>query len=160
MRPAVGAALGACLAFAFVALTMAVAQTGPQPRLRTTTLTVTTATGTHAFTVEMAETPEQKSRGLMFRTTMAPDEGMLFDFRRDEVITMWMQNTILPLDMVFITRDGRVATIAERTTPYSTDTISSQVPVRAVLEVNAGTARRIGLRPGDQVRNVVFGNAR
>lgn len=159
MRPAFGAVLGALLIAMFAQVWPVTAQTGPQPRLRTTPLTVTTQSGTHAFTVEMAETPDQMSRGLMFRTSMAPDEGMLFNFRRDEIVTMWMMNTILPLDMVFITRDGRVATVAERTTPFSTDVVSSRVPVRAVLELNAGTAARIGLKPGDQVRNVLFGNA-
>lgn len=156
MRGFVGALV---VAWAVLVTSWVQAQNGPQPRLRTTTLTITTNTGTHAFTVEMAETNEQKARGLMFRTTMAPDEGMLFDFRRDDIVTMWMQNTILPLDMIFISREGRVVSVAERTTPYSTDTISSRVPARAVLEVNAGTARRIGLRVGDVVRNVSFGNA-
>jgi uncharacterized membrane protein (UPF0127 family) len=159
MRPAFGAVLGALFLAMILHVWPAQAQTGPQPRLRTTPLTITTASGTHTFTVEMAETPDQMARGLMFRTTMAPDEGMLFNFRRDEIVTMWMQNTILPLDMVFITRDGRVATVAERTTPYSTDVVSSRVPVRAVLELNAGTAARIGLKPGDQLRNALFGNA-
>jgi uncharacterized membrane protein (UPF0127 family) len=136
----------------------AFAQDAPQPRLRTTPLAITTVTGEHRFTVEMAISPEQKARGLMFRTAMPADEGMLFDFGRDDIVTMWMRNTILSLDMIFIDRDGRVATIAERTTPFSEAIISSRVPVRAVLEVNAGVARRIGLRRGDRVRNVIFGN--
>jgi uncharacterized protein len=154
----------ALLALAAMVLTSAAAdaQTGqgtPQPRLRTTPFAVTTATGPHSFTVEMALTPEQMSRGLMFRRDMAPDEGMLFDFGRDQVITMWMENTILSLDMIFLSADGRVLHIAERTTPFSRDIVSSTVPARAVLEVIAGTARRIGLRVGDRARNVIFGNA-
>jgi hypothetical protein len=149
---------------AFLAATLVIAgstahaQDGPQPRLRTTPLVAETVTGRHRFTVEMAISPTETARGLMFRTAMPQDEGMLFDFGRDEIVTMWMRNTILPLDMVFIDREGRVASIAERTTPFSEAVISSRVPARAVLEVNAGTVRRIGLRVGDRVRNVIFGN--
>lgn len=131
----------------------------PQPRLRTTPLVITTVTGRHAFTVEMAMTSEETQRGLMFRTTMPQDEGMLFDFRRDEIVTMWMRNTPLPLDMIFIDGQGVVRHVAERTTPFSEAVISSRFPVRSVLEVNAGTARRIGLRAGDRVQNVLFRNA-
>jgi uncharacterized membrane protein (UPF0127 family) len=135
------------------------AQDGPQPRLLTTPLTITTSSGEHRFTVEMAVTPEQSARGLMFREQLAPNEGMLFDFHRDQIVTMWMRNTILSLDMIFISREGQVATIAERTTPFSESVISSRVRVRAVLEVPAGTAQRLGIRPGDRVRNAMFGNA-
>jgi uncharacterized protein len=134
------------------------AQTGPQPRLRTTPLVLTTVTGQHRFTVEMALTDEQRAIGLMFRENVPADEGMLFDFGRDDVVAMWMRNTIVSLDMVFIRADGTVAHVAERTTPQSLDIVSSRTPVRAVLELAAGTARRIGLRPGDRARNVIFGN--
>jgi uncharacterized membrane protein (UPF0127 family) len=155
MRATLAAALGAFLIFAGASF----AQTGPQPRLRTTPLTIQTATGEHRFTAEMAITPEQTSRGLMFRESVPDGEGMLFDFGRDEVVTMWMRNTPVSLDMIFIRRDGRVATVAENTTPLSEAIISSRTPVRAVFEVRAGTARRLAVRPGDQVRNVLFGNA-
>lgn len=148
----------AALVFALIGFG-ASAQDGPQPRLATSPLVIETATGSHRFTVEMALSSEQMSRGLMFRATMPADEGMLFDFGRVDMVSMWMRNTILSLDMLFIDRDGVVRHIAERTTPFSEAIISSRVPVRAVLELNAGAARRIGLRVGDRVRNVIFGTA-
>ena len=103
------------------------------------------------FNVELAETSEQKSRGLMFRREMADNEGMLFLHRRDRVRTMWMANTFLPLDMLFIERDGTIARIEENTIPQSRDVISSRKRVRAVLELNAGTARNLGISAGDKV---------
>jgi uncharacterized protein len=152
----------ALIAFVLLACGVCVAAaqwTGPQPRLRTTPLALVTAGGEHRFTVELALSDEEKSRGLMFRERMAPDEGMLFDFGRDAPVAMWMQNTILPLDMVFIRSNGTVARVAENTTPFSTETIPSREPVRYVLELNAGTARRIGLARGDRVRHVLLGDA-
>ena len=134
------------------------AQDAAQPLLRTTALEIRTVTGTHRFVVEMALADEERSVGLMHRREMADEAGMLFDFGRDDVVLMWMKNTILSLDMVFIKADGTVANVAERTTPFSLDTIASRGPVRAVLEVSAGTAKRIGLKAGDRVRNVIFGN--
>ena len=103
------------------------------------------------FNVELAETSEQKSRGLMFRREMADNEGMLFLHRRDRVLTMWMANTFLPLDMLFLERDGTIARIEENTIPQSRDVISSRKRVRAVLELNAGTARNLGISAGDKV---------
>lgn len=115
------------------------------------TLVIETRTGAHEFQVELAITPEQRSRGLMFRTELAPDAGMLFLGASDRVQTMWMANTVLPLDMLFIEADGTIATIAENTIPFSREIISSRRPVRAVLELNAGTVRRLGIRVGDKV---------
>ena len=103
------------------------------------------------FSVELAESGEQKSRGLMFRREMAADAGMLFLHNRDRVVTMWMANTFLPLDMLFIKADGRIARIAANTIPQSRDVISSRQRVRAVLELNACTARMLGISVGDQV---------
>ena len=111
----------------------------------------------HRYEVEVAATPPARARGLMFRRALAPRAGMLFDFGRDEVARMWMKNTFIPLDMVFADRDGLVRGIAPDARPRSLDAISSRVPVRAVLEVNAGEAGRIGLRPGDRLRHPVFG---
>ncbi len=111
------------------------------------------------FKVEIADTDERRALGLMYRTTLAADAGMLFDFRRDEDVAMWMRNTRIPLDMLFIDRTGRIVNIAERAVPFSEATISSAAPVRAVLEVNGGTAARLGLRPGDRVIHPIFGNA-
>ncbi len=110
----------------------------------------------HHFKIEMADTDERRTVGLMFRPAMAPDAGMLFDFKRDQPVAMWMRNTLIPLDMLFIARDGRIVNIAERTVPLSDATISSAGEVRAVLEVNGGTAQRLGLKPGDHVSHPMF----
>ena len=109
------------------------------------------------YEVEVAATPGARAQGLMFRRSLAPRAGMLFDFGRDEVARMWMKNTFIPLDMVFAGRDGTVRGIARDARPRSLDTISSRVPVRAVLELNGGEAERIGLAPGDRIRHPVFG---
>ena len=111
----------------------------------------------HHYEVEVADTPRERARGLMFRRSLDPRAGMLFDFGRDEIARMWMKNTFIPLDMVFADRDGTVRGIARDARPRSLDTISSRVPVRAVLELNGGEAERIGLAPGDRIRHPVFG---
>jgi uncharacterized protein len=122
-------------------------------------LVIKTADGVeHRFTVELATTEAERERGLMFRTAMAPDAGMLFDFKEVEPVAMWMKDTYLPLDMLFIARDGRIAHIAERAVPYSLATISSGEPVLAVLELNSGTASRLKIKPGDRVIHPIFGN--
>ncbi|MEK9661834.1 MAG: DUF192 domain-containing protein [Alphaproteobacteria bacterium] len=123
------------------------------------TLAIETAKGSYDFAVELAETPQQKSRGLMFRESMAADAGMLFVYSRPQVITMWMRNTYIPLDMLFIARDGRIAHIAQNAVPRSDRTISSHARVTGVLELNGGTARRLGIAVGDRVRHAAFGNA-
>jgi uncharacterized membrane protein (UPF0127 family) len=115
----------------------------------------------HEFTVELAVTPQQLARGLMHRRSMAPDAGMLFDFsRRGGRASMWMKNTYIPLDMLFIKADGEIESIAERTVPHSLETISSKGPVRGVLELNGGTAARLGIEPGDIVEHPIFGFAK
>jgi uncharacterized membrane protein (UPF0127 family) len=135
------------------------AQTGPQPRLPEEPLTFITRDGTrHEFRVEMALNWNQQMVGLMFRPSVGPNEGMLFDWGVSRESQMWMRNTITSLDMVFITAEGRIRRIAERTVPYSEATIPSGGPVRATLELAAGTAERLGLRPGDQVIQRIFGN--
>ena len=113
----------------------------------------------HTFNVEIADTDERRALGLMYRTSLAADAGMLFDFKQDEDVAMWMRNTPIPLDMVFIDRTGKIVNIAERAVPFSEATIPSAGPVRAVLEVNGGTASRLGLKPGDRVLHPMFGNA-
>jgi len=136
------------------------AQSGPQPVLPREDLVIVTRDGRqHGFRVEMAATPEQQTIGLMFRTEMGDDEGMLFDWGIPRESTMWMRNTILSLDMIFIAADGRIQAIAERTVPQSLATISSGGPVRATLEVNAGTAERLGILVGDRVLHRIFGTA-
>lgn len=110
----------------------------------------------HRFAVEVADTDERRALGLMYRTALPADAGMLFDFKVDQPVAMWMRNTRIPLDMVFIRRDGRIANIAQRTVPFSETSIYSSGPVRAVLELNGGTAERLGLKPGDRVIHPMF----
>ncbi len=119
-------------------------------------LEIVSKSGVHVFAVELAVTDAQRARGLMFRRELPEGQGMLFDFKRDQVVTMWMENTYVSLDMIFIRADGRIARIAENTEPLSRAIISSGGPVRAVLEVVAGTARKLGLAPGDKVAHPMF----
>jgi uncharacterized protein len=122
----------------------------------TAELTIESGGKRHKFNVEFADTDERRALGLMYRTTLAADAGMLFDFKVDQPVAMWMRNTRLPLDMLFITRDGRIANIAQRTVPFSETSIYSSGPVRGVLELNGGTAERLGLKPGDRVIHPMF----
>jgi uncharacterized protein len=122
-------------------------------------LAIHSASGTHRFNVELADTAEKRTVGLMYRPSMPTDSGMLFDFKTDAPVTMWMRNTRIPLDMLFITRDGRIANIAERTVPFSETTIPSKGPVRAVLELNGGTAARLKIKAGDRVDHPMFAKA-
>ena len=129
----------------------------PQPRLPTEPLVIVTRDGRrHEFTVEMAIQPEQQMIGLMFRPEVKADEGMLFDWGSPRESSMWMRNTIAPLDMVFIAADGRIHRIAERTVPQSLATVSSNGPVRATLELQAGITERLDIRPGDRVLQRIF----
>lgn len=108
------------------------------------------------FTIELAETPEHRARGLMFRTELADNRGMLFDFKETRSVSMWMKNTPLSLDMIFTDDKGAILYIARDTVPFSEDIINPGMPVYAVLEVKAGTARRLGLEPGDRLVTPVF----
>ena len=119
-------------------------------------LEIASKTGVHVFQVEIADTDATRAQGLMFRKSLPARHGMLFEFPQDQVITMWMRNTHISLDMIFIRKDGTIARIARNTVPMSERTISSGVPVRAVLEVNAGTSRRLGIAPGDRVAHPMF----
>jgi uncharacterized membrane protein (UPF0127 family) len=92
----------------------------------------------------------------MFRRHMPEGQGMLFDFQREQPTSFWMKNTYIPLDMIFIRGDGRILRIAENTVPLSEALVTSGGPVRAVLEVNAGTARKLGIAPGDRVAHPIF----
>ena len=110
-----------------------------------------TQSGHHTYTVEIAETPGEKVRGLMFRRSLPQDRGMIFLYDPPQRATMWMRNTYIPLDMIFITEQGTVLRIEANTEPFSTKVIDSGGIAEAVLELNAGEAARIGLKPGDQV---------
>lgn len=121
-------------------------------------LSIATADGrTLSFDVEVAQDDRQRMTGLMHRRRMAADAGMLFDFKEDQPVGMWMKNTYIPLDMLFIAADGRVVGIAQRTVPHSLETIMSPGKVRGVLELNGGTAERLGIKVGDRVRHPIFG---
>lgn len=119
-------------------------------------LEIVSGTTRHAFAVEVMRTDAEKAKGLMFRQSMPADEGMLFDFSPARLATMWMKNTYIPLDMLFIRGDGVIHRIEHRTEPHSERTISSGAPVSAVLELNAGVSEKLGLKPGDKVIHPFF----
>jgi hypothetical protein len=121
------------------------------------TLTIDTAGGPQRFSIELALSPAQQEQGLMFRRSLAPDAGMLFVFPADQIMTFWMKNTLIPLDMVFIAADGHVVDAYERAVPLSETFDVSKVSARAVLELNGGTVARLGIKPGDLVRYAAFG---
>ena len=134
--------------------------TGPQPELAKEKLVIITRDGArHDFMVEMAIKPDQQTVGLMFRPNVPADGGMLFDWGMARDSQMWMRNTIAPLDMVFINADGTIRSIAENTVPESLAIIESRGPVRATLELAAGTTARLNIRVGDKVEQRIFGNA-
>ena len=137
-----------------IALTLNIART--PARAADDTLEIVSKTGVHVFSVELAVTDEQRARGLMERRSLPEGHGMLFKFEPDQVIQMWMHNTYISLDMIFIRGDGRVLRIAENTTPLSDRIISSGGAARGVLEVIAGTARKLGIAPGDKVAHSWF----
>lgn len=138
------------------ALALAQAMGEPQPKLPTEPLTIETRDGAVTFEVEMAATPMQQSRGLMFRQEVPPLTGMLFVHRPPRPISMWMRNTPTSLDMLFINSDGVITGIAERTTPFSETVISSPGPMAGVLEILGGESERLGIRPGDTVEHPHF----
>jgi uncharacterized protein len=120
------------------------------------TLEIASKSGVHVFSVEIADNDAERARGLMYRKELPEGQGMLFDFHREQEVSFWMQNTYIPLDMVFIRADGRILRIAENTEPLSTRLIPSGGPVRAVLEVIGGTTRKLGIAPGDRVASPIF----
>lgn len=130
----------------------------PQPPLPTADLWIETGSGgRYHFIVELAVTPQQQGRGLMFREEMAPDHGMLFLFEPVRPVSFWMRNTPLSLDMLFVEADGTIANIAARTTPLSDRSYPSAGPVRAVLEINGGLSALLGIEPGHRVVHEAFG---
>jgi uncharacterized membrane protein (UPF0127 family) len=118
---------------------------------------IITSSGAHDFSVEVMRSEAERSKGLMFRRFLPPDRGMLFDFKTEQPVMMWMKNTYLPLDMIFIAKTGRVVGIAANAEPLSEQIIPSGAPAYSVLEVNAGTAAAIGLKVGDEVHHPLFG---
>lgn len=132
----------------------------PEPGPGEERLELITASGVHALDVEIAKTPEKQALGLMFRTHLADDKGMLFPHSEPRELSMWMRNTYIPLDMVFIRADGTVHRIEAKAEPFSERIISSEGPVAAVLEIAGGAAQRMGLRPGDKVVHPTFATPR
>jgi uncharacterized protein len=122
-------------------------------------LVVVTAAREIKFEVELALNDAERSRGLMYREKLGPYDGMLFDFHQDAPVSFWMKNTLIPLDMVFIAGDGTIKHVHANAVPLSTEAVPSQFPVRAVLEINGGSARLLGIKPGDKVKHPIFGNA-
>ena len=120
------------------------------------TVEIASKTGVHSFSVEIVDNDADRAKGLMYRKELPEGRGMLFDFHRDQEVSFWMQNTYIPLDMIFIRGDGRILRIEENTEPLSTRMIPSRGAVRAVLEVIGGTSRKLGIAPGDRVASPIF----
>lgn len=137
-----------------VALLCALA--GPVRAQNLETLEIVSKSGVRVFAVEVMRTPEERAKGLMFRRELPEGRGMLFDFSPEQHVSMWMKNTFISLDMIFIRADGRILRIAENTTPESEAIIPAGGPVRGVLEVIAGTVRKYGIAPGDRVAHPLF----
>ena len=136
---------------------LAYAQAAGEPQsLPTSPLAIVTDEATHYFTVQLADKPREHRIGLMFRESMPADHGMLFDFERPDRRSFWMKNTYIPLDIIFIRSNGRIANI-ERGEAESLASIRSRGRVQAVLELNAGTAEKLGIASGDLVRHEIFG---
>ena len=137
---------------------VALAQGGGDIQFKRSSLAIATGGREIKFDVELALNDAERARGLMFREKLGPYEGMLFDFYQEAPVSFWMKNTLIPLDMLFIAADGTIRSIHANAVPQSVETIPSQFPVRAVLEINGGSAKLLGIKPGDKVLHPIFGN--
>jgi uncharacterized protein len=126
--------------------------------LPTTKLVIDTRNGPATFTVEVAADAASREKGLMYRTEMAPDAGMLFEFPAPAQEVFWMKDTPLSLDMLFVRADGTISTIVANTVPYSEDRIPASEPVKAVIEINGGRSAALGIQAGNKVHAAFFGN--
>ena len=120
-------------------------------------LVIKSETGDHAFTVEVVDTPELRAKGLMYRQELAPDAGMLFDFKEERPVSFWMMNTYIPLDMIFITAAGEIANVHVNARPHDTTSIPSAGPVQFVLEIPGGRSVELGIEAGDTVEHPRIG---
>ncbi len=123
-----------------------------------TALSIHASAGIKKFMVEVASTSEDRQRGLMFRKLLPDDQGMLFDYQSERIVNMWMKNTFISLDMLFISENGTIMSFAKDTVPHSLETISSTIPVRAVLELKAGSIEKHGIQIGDRITHAIFGS--
>ena len=140
-----------CLLIATMVAMMGALSAQTEIKMRRDTLILHTASGDHRIDIEVAESDREQQRGLMFRQSLGDNEGMLFPYPTPREITMWMRNTFISLDMIFIRGDGTILRIATDTEPFSDTIIPSQGEATAVLEMKAGSARRLGIKPGDRV---------
>jgi hypothetical protein len=147
-------------ALAIVVALFGCAATPPPAPLPVSSITIDTRHGPVKFRVEVAADEVSRDYGLMNRKSMPANDGMLFDFQQPSQVTFWMKDTILPLDMLFVRADGTIANIKARATPFSLMPIPAAEPVRAVIEINGGRARALGIEPGETVHNAIFHNAR
>lgn len=131
-------------------------EAGPQRGLRVEALSVATPRGVRSFLVEIADTPQTREIGMMWRTEVPRGTGMLFDFHTPQPVSFWMKNTMLPLDLIFIRQNGTIARITANAVPFSLAGLPSGEPIRAVLEIGGGEAARLGLAPGQRVTHRIF----
>jgi uncharacterized membrane protein (UPF0127 family) len=155
LRPRKGGFMRALRLTAFLLFGLLVAA-GPVRPAGLQVLEIASKTGVHAFSVEIVDNDADRAKGLMFRKELPEGKGMLFDFKTEQEVSFWMENTYIPLDMIFIRADGIILRIAENTEPLSTRIIPSGGKVRGVLEVIGGTARKFGIAPGDRVAHPIF----
>jgi uncharacterized membrane protein (UPF0127 family) len=127
-----------------------------QEAARIEPMSIVTESSATLFSAEIADSNELRERGLMFRHLLPIDRAMLFDFENPRPAAMWMKNTYISLDMLFVRSDGTIAAIAENTEPMSTQTISVNEPVQGVVELAAGTVKRLGIKRNDKVYHHVF----
>ena len=142
--------------FALAVLAFLTTDAAAAKRLPVETVVIATHGGPHSFKMEVAADDASRETGLMHRTHLAKDAGMLFDFQKPVMTAFWMKDTPLPLDMLFVRADGTISTVAANAVPFSTAEISSAEPIRAVIEINGGLARTLGIVPGDRVRASIF----
>jgi len=142
-----------CLSLLFAAAPVVITS-GPAAKLEP--LTVESAKGEQVFSVEVVRKEKDRNRGLMFRQSMAQDQGMLFDYDPPQKISFWMKNTFIPLDIIFVDASGRILNIAENTTPLSLERLPSAGVARGVLEINGGLSAKLGIKPGDKINHAIF----
>jgi uncharacterized membrane protein (UPF0127 family) len=151
-----GAVLIATPASAWQARPKPAPSVAAKPSARLDTVEILTSRGAARFTVELAITPAQQERGLMFRKSLAPDRGMLFPYKPPQRAAFWMKNTLIPLDIIYIAPDGRVLSIARNAVPHDETPIPSGGVIGGVLEIPGGRAAQLGILPGDRVLNKIF----